>query len=272
MMTMMIKILLLNLMLFTLNHAEPAKDQDIDGVPDSIDKCKDTPFLNEVNALGCSTSALVFPQERDSGSLDAAFGYGFNNDEDHIERGMQYATKLDISYYLRDWKYSLHTGYFAMDDDNGMQDTILKIKRKFRLTEYLKVNIGAGIKLPTYDFTGNNTDYTLYSSVIYYPISALSLFAGASHTFINDEEISTPLQDINTFYTGSGYFFNKDFYINLAYSYSDSKFTFYHAAHTISSTLFYEINKKWFTTLSYSHEIEDELHNGLNIKFGYRVW
>jgi len=269
---MMTKILLLSLMLLTLSHAEIAKDQDMDGVPDDRDQCLDTPFLNEVNNKGCSTNTLIFPEERDSGSLDVSFGYGYSNDEELVDRDTQHTTKFQISYYLNNWSYSLRTGYFSTDDDNGMQDTTLKIKRKFKLTKFLKVGLGAAVKLPTYDFTGNKTDYTLYASVIYYPKSALSVFAGASHTFINDEEISTPLQDINTFYLGSGYFFTKDIYANIAYSYVQSKFTTNNAADSIISTLFYKINKKWFTILSYSHEIEDELKNSASIKFGYSVW
>lgn len=268
----MTKILLLSLILFNLSNAESAKDQDMDGVPDTIDECTDTPFLNEVNAKGCSTNTLIFPQERDNGSLDIAFGYGFNNNDEQVDRDTQYESNFYISYYLNNWSYTLRTSYFTMDDDIGMQDSLLKIKRKFRLTEYLKVSLGAGVELPTYDFTGNNTDYTLYGSIIYYPKSALSLFAGLSHTFIQDEEITIPLQDTNILYLGSGYFFTKDFYVNLAYSYTKNKFTVNHPAHSIGSTLFYQINEKWFTTLSYSHEIEDELSNSAGIKFGYRIW
>ncbi len=269
---MMTKILLLSLTLFTLSNAQSTKDQDMDGVPDDIDQCIDTPFLNEVNDKGCSTSTLIFPEERDNGSLDVSIGYGFSNNEELLDRDTQHTTKFQISYYLNNWSYSLRTGYFTTDDDSGMQDTTLKIKRKFKLTKSLKIGLGVGVKLPTYDFTGNHTDYTLYGSVVYYPKSALSVFAGASHTFINDDEIITPLQDINTFYLGSGYFFTKNFYANIAYSYAESKFTTNHAAHSIISTLLYKINDKWFTTLSYSHEIEDELKNSLNIKFGYSIW
>lgn len=269
---MMTKILLFSLILFTFSNAQSTNDQDMDGVPDDRDQCKDTPFLNEVNNKGCSTSTLLFPQERDDGSLDVSIGYGFSNNQKLVDRDTQHTTKLHISYYLNNWSYSLRTGYFSTDDDSGMQDTTLKIKRRFKLTKSLKVGLGLGVKLPTYDFTGNKTDYTLYASVVYYPKSALSVFVGASHTFINDEQITTPLQDINTLYLGSGYFFTKDLYANLAYSYAESKFTVNNPAHSIISTLFYKINEKWFTTLSYSHEIEDELKNSMNIKFGYSIW
>lgn len=269
---MITKILLLILTLITLSHAQSSKDQDMDGVPDDRDQCLDTPFLNEVNEKGCSTNTLLFPEERDNGSLDVSFGYGYSNNEELLDRDTQHTTKFQISYYLNDWSYTLRTGYFSTDDDEGMQDTTLKIKRKFKLTKSLKVGLGVGVKLPTYNFTGNNTDYTLYSSFVYYPKSALSVFAGASHTFINDDEVFSPLQDINTFYTGSGYFFTKDLYANIAYSYAQSKFTTNDPAHSIISTLLYRINNKWFTTLSYSHQIEDELKNSASIKFGYSIW
>jgi hypothetical protein len=269
---MITKILLLSLTLFTLSHAQSTKDQDMDGVPDTIDQCLNTPFLNEVNDKGCSTTTLLFPEEGDSGSLDVSFGYGYSNNEELVDRDTQHTTKFQINYYLNNWSYSLRTGYFSTDDDSGIQDTTLKIKRKFKLTKSLKVGLGAAVKLPTYDFTGNKTDYTLYASIIYYPESALSVFAGVSHTFINDEDIITPLQDINTFYIGSGYFFTKDLYANIAYSYAQSKFTTNDPAHSIISTLLYKINNKWFTTLSYSHQIEDELKNSVSIKFGYSIW
>lgn len=268
----MTKILLISLALLTLSSADSTKDQDMDGVPDSIDQCTNTPFLDEVNAKGCSTSSLIFPQERYDGSLDIALGYGYNNNEDNIDRNTQHVAKFLVSYYLNDWSYSLRTGYFDSDDDSGMNDTTLKIKRKFKLSKSLKVGLGAGVRLPTYDFTGNKTDYTLYGSIVYYPKSALSLFAGVAHTFINDEEVITPLQDINTFYMGSGYFFTKEIYANIAYSYVESKFTTNDPAHSIMSMLFYKINNKWFTTLSYSHQIDTELHNAFNVKFGYSIW
>ena len=269
---MITKILLLSLALFTLSNAQSIQDQDMDGVPDNIDQCLNTPFLDEVNDKGCSTNTLLFPEESDSGSLDVSFGYGYSNNEELVDRDTQHTTKLQISYYLDSWSYSLRTGYFSTSDDEGMQDTTLKIKRKFKLSKSFKVGLGLGIKLPTYDFTGNNTDYTLYGSVVYYPVSALSIFTGVSHTFINDDEVFGPLQDINTFYAGSGYFFTKNLYANIAYSYAQSKFITNDPAHSIISTLLYKINNKWFTTLSYSHQIDDELKNSVSIKFGYSVW
>ena len=269
----MTKILLLGFILTTLSFSETLKDQDMDGVPDSVDQCKNTPFLDVVNQQGCSTHSLIFPKDQNNDGLDISFGYGISNNEDTLNREIQHTAKIQLIYYRDQWSYSVRTGYFQTDSQNGMQDTTFKIKRKFRLNESLKISLGLGVRLPTYDFIGNQTDYTLYSSLTYYPISSLSLFSGVSHTFINDEDDTDPLQDINTFYVGSGYFFTQSFYANIAYSYVESKFTVNPPSRSIMSTLFYKINKKWFTTLSYSHQIEDDtLNNSLNIKFGYSIW
>ena len=109
---------------------------------------------------GVQPIPCYFPEERDNGSIDVSLGYGYSNDEELIERDTQHATKLQVSYYLKNWSYSLRTGYFTTDYDNGMQDTTLKIKRKIRLNKSLKVGMGVGVRLPTYDFTGNKTDFT----------------------------------------------------------------------------------------------------------------
>jgi len=261
------------LLLNTCTYAASFNDQDFDGVPDSIDQCPDTPFLNEVNAQGCTTAILRLPEETESNNLILTLGYGFSTNEELIDRKRQKTGKVQLSYYHNDWSYSLRTGYYTNNKDHGLLDTTLKIKKRFKLTSALKLGFGFGVKLPTYDFTGNRTDYTIYSSLSYYPTSSLSLFSGLSHTFVKDEKIITPLQDTNSFYIGTGYFFTDSFYTSLSYSYSQSKFSTEDSAKSVSGTLYYKINKKWFTTLSYSREIVDEdLHDSFNFKIGYKIW
>jgi hypothetical protein len=253
--------------------AEPVEDQDMDGVPDNIDKCLNSPFLTEVDSNGCATQKLIFPKERDNGSLDVILGYGYSNNDDNIGRNEQHVTKLQATYFLNDWIYTLQTGYFTSDTNQGMTDTALKIKRRFKPTKNFKFALGAGVRLPSYRFEGNRADIMLYSSLIYYPASAVSLFAGFSHTFINDKEVSAPLQNINALYLGTGYFFTKEFYINASYSYSDTKFVNYHKIKTLSSTLFYQLDEKWFISCTYSRELEDyESHDAFSIRLGYSVW
>ena len=271
-MTMTKKIITLALLVHTYSYSASIADQDFDGVPDSVDKCPNTPFLNEVNAQGCTTIVLRLPEETESDSLTLTLGYGFSTNEDLEGRTKQDTQKIQLSYYHDNWSYSIRTGRYSHNEGNGILDTSLKIKKRIKLTDTLKLGLGIGIKLPTYDFSGNKTDYTLYSSLSYYPNSSYSIFTGFSHTFIQDEKIITPLQNTNNFYVGLGHFFTPNFYVNLSYAYSESKFTDEHAAKSLGTTLYYKINKKWFTTLSYSRELDDDLHDSLNFKIGYKLW
>jgi len=269
---MMTKQILALALLHVSMHAASINDQDFDGVPDSLDKCPNTPFLNEVNAQGCTTVVLRLPEETESDSLTLTLGYGSSTNEDLVGRERQDTAKLQVSYYHNNWSYSIRTGHYSHSEGNGLLDTSFKIKKRIKLNDDLKLGLGVGVKLPTYDFEGNKADYTLYSSLSYYPTSSLSLFTGASHTFIKDKQIFTPLQDTNSLYFGVGYFFTNDFYANLSYSYSESKFTDEHSARAVGSTLYYKINKKWFATFSYSREFDDDLHDSLNFKIGYKLW
>ena len=55
----MTKILLFCITLSALSSAQPNNDQDMDGVPDTLDQCSNTPFLGSITCLISAISALV---------------------------------------------------------------------------------------------------------------------------------------------------------------------------------------------------------------------
>ncbi len=256
----------------SISFAQGISDEDFDGVPDAMDQCPHTPFLNEVDAYGCTTTILTLPNEAEYDSMTLTLGYGFSINEDLVGRERQDTGTIQLSYYKNHWSYSLKSGYYSHHTDSGMLDTTLKIKKRITLKKNLKLGLGMGIKLPTYQFTGNRTDYTLYSSLSYYPSRKLSFFGGYSHTFVQDQKVLTPLQDTNSGYVGTGYFFTPSLYANLSLGLSQSKFTNEETAVVIGSTLYYKINKEWFGTLSYSREIDHDRHDSLDFKIGYTFW
>ena len=256
----------------TISFAQGIADEDFDGVPDTMDQCPHTPFLNEVDAHGCTTTILTLPNEAEYDSMTLTLGYGFSINEDLVGRERQDTETIQLSYYKNHWSYSLKTGYFSHHTDSGMLDTTLKIKKRFTIKKNLKLGLGIGIKFPTYQFTGNRTDYTLYTSLSYYPSSNLSIFGGYSHTFVQDKQEVTPLQDTDNGYIGTGYFFTPSLYANLSLGLSQSKFASEKTATVIGSTLYYKINKTWFATLSYNREIDHTRHDSLNFKIGYTFW
>jgi len=249
------------------------KDADFDGVSDAVDKCPKTPFLSEVDATGCTVKVLTLPSETESKSLQAVLGYGMVTNEDLLGREEQHSSTLKLSYYQNSWAYSLNSGYYQHGENAGSLDTTLKVKKHFTILPKLKLGLGLGLKLPTYDFNGNSTDYAVYGSLNYYPLKSLSLFAHYNHTFIQDEELSSQLQDSEYLSGGVGYFFSRKLYANIVYEEGNNKFVSQHDIKSISSTLYYKMNKKWFSLLYYSEEIDDEdAHNTFNVKLGYKIW
>ena len=282
------KILLLSILLITMGSSADLNDKDFDGVPDEIDQCQNTPFLNEVDKTGCTTTVLTLPFETEKESLTMTFGHGYSTNEDLIDREEQRNTRFKVSYYLNSWSYTLQTGYYSHDVHDGMLDTIVRVRKRIKLNSSFAVNFGGGLKLPTYDFDGNKMDGLLYTSLHYYPTPSLSLFVGYNFTYIGDDEVPTVipetpesydedtyegLQNKNKYYAGIGYFFTSDFYINILYSNEGSKFVSEHRIKSISSSLYYKINETWFATVYYKRQIDDDdLHDNLLFTLGYTLW
>ena len=249
------------------------KDHDFDGVADEVDECPNSPFLANVSANGCTVKMLTLPSETETDSLQAVLGYGVMINEDLFGRDELQSGTLQLNYYKKSWSYSANIGVYEHANNQGALDSTLKIKKRFTLRPNLKLSIGGGLKLPTYDFQGNKTDYSLYSSLTYYPIKSLSLFGQFKHTFVQDEEFTSRLQDSQYITGGFGYFLTQRFYLNSSYTEGRNKFSNQHDIKSISSTLYYKFNKKWFTLFSYNQEIDDEdAHHTSNLKLGYKVW
>ena len=151
---MMIKQLYAVLLLTGGLCAESSTDADFDGVPDRLDACPNTPFLNQVNASGCTTAVLRLPDETEYDSMTATLSTGYENNDDLPGVTKQYKTKFQLNYYHNDWSYSVRNSYRTREESDGLGDTTLKIRKRFRLTPEVRLNLGAGLKLPTYDLCG----------------------------------------------------------------------------------------------------------------------
>jgi len=245
-------------------------DDDMDGVPNHLDKCKNTPFFHEVDATGCSSAILKLPQDSFN-AFYITFGYSLShNDDVPKDEERLHSTRMGINYYRDNWSYSLALGYYHDAHNSGLKDTAIKIKCSFDITNQLKFSLGVGVKLPTYDFTGNQTHLVLQSSFIYYHDTKLSFFGGLGYEIVNDKEPNMAIQNISSKYLGSGYFFNDKLYANIAYSHRKSKFSIEHDINLLQSTVFYKLSDNYFMTLSYGHQIfDDDLHNSLDVNFGY---
>lgn len=272
-MKMMIRDIVGILLVGVVLPLEAMRDQDFDGVADEVDECPNTSFFEKVDARGCTVEILTLPNETRKDSLQLLIGYGVIINEDLLGREEQNIETLKVSYYHNSWSYSLGSGYYQYEEKKGVIDTTIKVKKHLFLTPNLRFGLGAGVKLPTYNFQGNKTDYLLYSSLTYYPIESFSLFTQFRHTFVEDEEIDSKLQDSQYFTGGLGYFVTRNLYLNATYTKGHNKFVSQHDIKSISSTLYYKFNKEWFGLVSYNKEIDDEdAHHVYKLKIGYIVW
>lgn len=265
--------LLLSMVLGTMILFSQEIDSDIDGVIDSLDICPNTPFLTEVNAKGCAVSVILLPEDSKNDSWDININYGITNDLDMLNINKKHSVSIQTNYYREDWIYSVRMSGQYNNNNYVIKDSILKVKKRFKFKEYLKVYIGGAVRLPSYNYLGNHTDYTLYLSSTYYPVDKVSIFVGVNYTFINDEPLIAPLKDITNFYIGGGYFYNKDLYMNISYTSTQAKFKSSKTDNAIMSTVYYQISDKWFTSITYSHELyEKNMDNSINIHLGYNIW
>ena len=283
------KILLVGVLLTTAMFSQGLEDKDLDGVPDCKDECPNTPFLNEVNSKGCTVRTLLLPDETiGSESLTMSLGYGYSTNEDIVSREIQKNTNVELNYYKETWSYTLHTGYYTHNLHDGLLDTTLKVKKRFKINDQHILSFSAGLNLPTHNYTGNRTDIFLGTSIHAYPTASLSYFTGYRFTRIGDIPLppstkilkdgtevkeSTSLENIHSFYVGAGYFFTETFYGSLTYKLEESKFKEEHNMVSFAASLYYKIDDKWFTTLYYKRQIADEdLHDNLIFKIGYHLW
>jgi len=293
-------LVLLGALLISHIYAQEINDADLDGVPDTIDRCPNTPFLCEVDKTGCITTVLTLPFETEKESLNITLGYGFSSNNDLKNREVQHNTKVKINYYLNSWGYTLQTGYYTHKQEDGALDTVVRLRKRMKLNSKVALSLGVGLRLPSYDFDGNKIDELLYGSLHYYHTSSLSFFGGYNFTHIGDDEVETVLpetpsddknsdgttekdgneknnyeglQNTHKFYIGTGYFFTENFYMNIIFSDESNKFISEHHIRSITSSIYYNIDSKWFTTLYYKREVLDEdLHDNLLFSIGYRLW
>ena len=266
----MIRYIFIFNILFNVLYSENIKDYDMDGVPDNIDRCIYTPFFNKVDKFGCTTTRLTLPEDKDNHSLDIIFNYGLSHNDDSMDRENLFKSRLELNYYRNSWIYELKTAYLNGKSFSDIDDTILDIKRHFQPKQNIKLTVGGGVKIPIDSFKKDKVDYIFLGNINYYMNDTILLFLGSTYTFVNDKSSKEKINNQYSYYLGGGYFITKKLYGSLSYSINRSKFKTQHLISIIDTTLFYEINKKWFTSLHYSNELlDDDLHNSFNCTIGY---
>ncbi len=253
-------------------------DSDMDGVDDKNDLCPNTPFSDLVNSDGCSTKSLVNPHKFNI-VLGISFSQSKYSDTDTTTQNAQ------INYYYKNFSAQISSSYYNTESttytDNGTNDSYLGVSYKFSPIKKLYLRAGLGVIMPTYDtsLNNNNPDYTSSLSLSYMPKN-INMFARYSYTLINDDDtilvyddgssIEVNYQNTSSYNLGAGIYPSPKSYLSFSYNSSESIYEGADNIETLSCSLFYNINKKVFTSLAYAYGLSDSASdNYLSLRVGY---
>jgi len=140
-----------------------AADSDLDGVPDNLDMCPATPFLDIVNKNGCSKSQLESKKASIKYNISAGFEYdGAKNSKDSQTIFTSLSAKKD-SYKLSVYYSMYNDGYTNKYESN---DLILSLYYYNYSLKNSMIKFGVKSYLPT--TYNNKTDYAFLIQGSYY--------------------------------------------------------------------------------------------------------
>jgi hypothetical protein len=249
-------------------------DSDLDGVADNLDQCPNTPITELVDIKGCSIQVL-----KSDHRYDLIVGESFSQiDYNTNEKTDTYATTLQVDYFYKNFSVQAATAYYtsksATYSSSGLTDSTLAAYYLVPVTDSLRIRLGAGLILPTYDSSLNNnkTDY-LGSISATYSINRLNIFGGYNYTVVNDDDaasIGVKYQDTNAYSAGLGYYMTQKWYTSAAYYQADAIYTTMEDIKNVSLYNFYSFDKNWFGSLSYAYGLSDSASDHtLALRLGY---
>jgi len=215
------------------------KDEDLDGVEDSKDRCPGTPFLMLVDENGCPIEKV-----RPRFYLRYGMSYSQENGRDTLLSLVTMAVSYKRFYISGTGRY-----YHRYDGlGNGLGDSTLYGSYTFRF-ESLYLVPGVRLRLPTGDrrFTDGYTDVT-FSAVADLFLNGFDLVFFGSYTLKGNPA----LRNTYTLSAGPGYYFNDRFYGSVSYDMVSSAVRD-RVNQYLSLFALLDISGPLYSTLSYSY-------------------
>lgn len=251
-----------------------ALDSDLDGVDDTSDRCKNTPFGDLVDAFGCSTKTLFTDTAYDI-ILGATYA---DTNYNTLEKANTLTTTFQADVYHGNISAQISSSYYRSDEtnssDNGWNDTQLGLYIKMKPFTSLTLQPGVGVILPTYKSGYNNEAIDIFGSInAQYDLDEhYHVFGGLTYTLVNDKNIRNTVQYRNTtaLTAGIGYATVNNGFVNVAYTQSQSIYTEVEAFKTLSLNGMIPLDKHWFILGNYRYGLNDSTSdNEVSMRLGY---
>jgi len=233
------------------------KDSDLDGVPDNLDKCPNTPFLETVNKYGCSTTQLKKLKKKNI-KFNLNIGYEY-------DRYKSYNDSKIIFTSISAKKNSIKTSIFysIKDDSNGYKSNDLIWSIYYYNSSTKNTSIKAGVKMYLPTNYNKKTDYAFVIKGSYY-FKKFNISLSEKHKIYG--ETGTNPKDTITLNIGT--FYKKLYVSPYVYTensaYNSSKWYKY-----AGLTLFYPITNKIGITIDSSFDMEESQNYTLTGSLGY---
>jgi len=255
------KQLLLLSIIAAFSLAASYKDSDLDGVPDNLDLCPNTPLLETVNLQGCSKSQLKKLKKKNY-IINISAGYEY----DHY-KGYNSTNLIFSSISIKNKKYNIKTSLYAsfLKDKN--------IKNEYKSSDLIFSNyiykyfkndtLKFGIKGYFSTYYNDKFDYAFLIEDTHY-FNTFDI--GGSYKYkIYGEKHTNAKHTVMLF---SDFFIKKFIISPYAYTensaYNENKWYKY-----AGITLFYNINKKLGISVDSSCDLEENKNYTINSSLSY---
>jgi len=241
--------------------ANEYNDDDLDGVPNYLDRCPNTPFSDIVDEYGCSIERLIRPRK-----FEYFFEYLYAKDSDRSDfKENDYLASVTI--YKGNFDLSVTSFYFDNRYKSGFADVNIKGEYRFTPTPMWDVYVGVGVDLPVFNVHGNRIDYDLYLTNEYYFLG-YKLFGGVYFTKTTDRLKGKRLHNSYGGYGGIEIYTNR-YNFDIVYLYNRSKFQ------TISNMIYFKVERvlphNYFVFATYTLGLNDDaIDSIMSIGFGRR--
>ena len=241
--------------------ANEYNDDDLDGVPNGLDRCPNTPFSDIVDEYGCSIERLIKPK-----SYDIYFEYAYIKDNDYTDfQENNYV--FNITIYHNNFDISFIGNYYNNNFKKGFSDVNINGGLRFTPTPMWDLYIGVGIDLPIYNRDGNFFDYNFYMDNEYY-YKGVKFFVGGYYTFTRDKYKEKRLSNTYGVYSGLEMYY-KTWSFDLALLYSKSKFESYN--NSLYMKLEKSLKKGYYIYTNFSRGLSNKaIDTIVSIGFGKR--
>jgi len=254
------KLLILSL-LAALSLAANFKDSDLDGVPDNLDLCPNTPFLQTVNIHGCSKEQLKQLKNKKNNIINITAGYEY----DHYKASKN-TDIIFTSISLKNKQYNIKTSLYVsfLKDPNAINKYKSNdlIWSNYIYKYFKNDTLKFGIKGYFTTYYNDKFDYAFLIEDTHY-FDTFDI--GGSYKYKIYGESNTNAKQTITVYS--------DFYIKKLiispYAYTENSAyndTWYKYA---GITFFYSVNKHSGVTLDTSLDLEESANYTIDSSISY---